>query len=423
MTISKLNLAATIAAILLSTGVSAQSLDYQRKMTDAVNGRTFIAGADLSRYAWLNMETLFLQDTITRQGSAGNLPSDFHQELDDFHFSTGRQTTTLYDHVMNSGLVDGIVIVQNGTVIYERYPHMKASDRHALWSVSKVALSTALGVLEQQGKLSLWAPIDRYLPELEGTDWQGITVRDIADMASGMDCREVLADAFTNPERCIFGYFAALFNQEAPKQQAPHAYDIVRAVSKRQKPGQSYTYTSVNSFVLARLVEELTDMPYADALSSLVWNRIGAEADALVLVNKHGEPDAGGGISARLRDVARLGMAYLHTGPNANILSQEWKDAIQEDARPDLMQNSPDGIALNLAAPHQAHHNARQWDKVWLDGDHYKSGFSGQGLYVSPHRDLVIAWVGTHARDGHGTSLVRAARALAASDQFPAHQH
>jgi hypothetical protein len=42
--------------------------------------------------------------------------------------------------------------------------------------------------------------------------------------------------------------------------------------------------------------------------------------------------------------------------------------------------------------PDPAQHQAGQWDAVWADGDFYKGGFRGQGLYVSPSRDLVIAF-------------------------------
>ena len=34
----------------------------------------------------------------------------------------------------------------------------------------------------------------------------------------------------------------------------------------------------------------------------------------------------------------------------------------------------------------------RQWDAVWDDGDFFKAGFNTQGIYVSPARDLVIAY-------------------------------
>ena len=39
--------------------------------------------------------------------------------------------------------------------------------------------------------------------------------------------------------------------------------------------------------------------------------------------------------------------------------------------------------------------NAYQWDAVFADGDFYKSGMNGQGIYVSPSRDVVIVWYAT----------------------------
>ncbi len=39
--------------------------------------------------------------------------------------------------------------------------------------------------------------------------------------------------------------------------------------------------------------------------------------------------------------------------------------------------------------------NSYQWDAVFADGDLYKSGMNGQGLYVSPSRDNVVVWFAT----------------------------
>ncbi len=60
-------------------------------------------------------------------------------------------------------------------------------------------------------------------------------------------------------------------------------------------------------------------------------------------------------------------------------------------------------------------HNTYQWDIVTSDGDFYKSGFGGQGLYVSPSDNLVIAWFGTQEVQD-STEMLRVARQLAESE-------
>ena len=53
--------------------------------------------------------------------------------------------------------------------------------------------------------------------------------------------------------------------------------------------------------------------------------------------------------------------------------------------------------------------NSRQWDAVYPDGDFYKGGARGQGLYVSPSRDVVVGWYSTTMESG----WVNYARAIA----------
>ena len=59
--------------------------------------------------------------------------------------------------------------------------------------------------------------------------------------------------------------------------------------------------------------------------------------------------------------------------------------------------------------------NSRQWDLVWPDGDMMKFGLMGQGLYVSPSRDLVIVYFNVNNED---LSAHRYVRPIATSGLF-----
>ena len=65
-----------------------------------------------------------------------------------------------------------------------------------------------------------------------------------------------------------------------------------------------------------------------------------------------------------------------------------------------------------------AQHNSYQWDFVMADGDFYKGGYGGQGLYISPSRDLVVAFFATFDQNGHGHEMTRIGRQLAKSGLF-----
>jgi CubicO group peptidase (beta-lactamase class C family) len=151
-----------------------------------------------------------------------------------------------------------------------------------------------------------------------------------------------------------------------------------------------------------------------------IWRPIGAAAEGALLVSPYGAPGADGGLSARLRDVALFGLQFtagqrrLAARP---LISDRHLAAIRA-GRPALYQarrlsaGARSRIAATAAADRPAF-NAWQWDEVWADGAFYKGGWGGQGLYVAPDRDLVIAFFGTPRADGSINQLEYAKRAVA----------
>ena len=99
----------------------------------------------------------------------------------------------------------------------------------------------------------------------------------------------------------------------------------------------------------------------------------------------------------RLRDLARFGMLY----------APSWSEiAVQQIVTPEILERtrvpyrsrefyragpSGKGFMGNLGDD-TVRSAGPQWDAVWDDGDFFKSGFNTQGIYVSPARDLVIAY-------------------------------
>ena len=99
---------------------------------------------------------------------------------------------------------------------------------------------------------------------------------------------------------------------------------------------------------------------------------------------------------------------------DAPVVSDAYLSKIQEGGRAELTRDVRDRIS-SLVGDDSFRHNSYQWDFVSSDGDFYKSGLGGQGLYISPSRDLVVAWFGTHTEQGQGTEILKIARQLATS--------
>ncbi|HKK22692.1 MAG TPA: serine hydrolase domain-containing protein, partial [Pseudohaliea sp.] len=262
-------------------------------------------------------------------------------------------------------------------------------QRHFAWSVSKVLTATTLATLVGDGRVAMDAPVARYLPALAGSAWAAVPLKAVADMASGIDCLD--SDGYQDSATCIYRLEEAL-DITAPTGRDSNLVEELRAMARRGPPGQRNDYVSANTAVLGLVIEAVTGQPFSQVVQERLWSRIGPEADALVAISDDGYPYVAGGFSLRLRDLARFGQVFTAPARLA-VVDGAFVDTIQGEGIP--------LAAEDLAALRETlgddlpRHSAWQWDYVWADGAFFKSGYDGQGLYVDPDRELVIAWFGT----------------------------
>jgi CubicO group peptidase (beta-lactamase class C family) len=320
-----------------------------------------------------------------------------------------------------TGPVSGIVVVLGGTIVFERYPRMRPSDRHLLMSVTKVFTSAVTGILELRGSLDLSLPVDAVLGELAGSGWAGVPVGDVLGMASGIDCLEIdTPGSYDDPAHPFYRFEACLGWRPAWASPLPSAYEFVAGLPSHRPSGQVYEYTGVNTFVLSWLAERVTGRAFGEVLEREIWSRAGFEAPALLCGGPDGAPGSHGGLCTTLRDLARFGMLFTPSGrfvASEEIISAEHVRRIQAGARPSLhldRSSALPGYVTEAYGP-RLPPASRQWNFAMEDGDLFKGGFGGQGLYVSPARDLVIAFAGTPAADGSPNLLRWYCRRLARS--------
>ena len=309
---------------------------------------------------------------------------------------------TAVERELSSDLVESAVVLLHGRVAY-RYATTSGTPR-LLMSVSKVVASLMIGVLADRGDLDYDESIRTYLPDL-GQQWAPCRLIDVLDMASGVACPEVGdPGAYLDPDHPFFRFEASLGWRPASRAESP--YDLVLSHGRVGEPGVDFAYTSVNTFLLAWVVEAITGVRYVDAVQQILWDRLALAGDASWAVSPSGTAVAHGGLIMSTEDLARLGTVFT---PAAHALGHgltaptSYTDMLQ---RPRELQNpwAPPG-----AWP------AGQWNWVTRDGDMFKSGFGGQGLFVSPSRDIVIAFTGTPGADGTTNHLGQLCQAWAES--------
>ena len=399
---------AALATLIAATTIAQPFRDDFNSVTPT----NFDSGGAVSRQFHLNAESYRHATTIARTAPARDLATSLRPEVTGFAVTHSGGTETFGEYVANNPYIDGVIALHRGTVVFEAYPRMEPWQRHFAWSVTKVLTSTALAVLVEAGQVDRDAPVDRYVPALKDSAWAGIPVQHVADMASGIDCPD--SDGYQNTETCIYAMEESL-GVTAPTGRELDFIARLQEMQLYRESGLTHEYVSANTNVLMLVIESVTGKAYAQAVQDLVWSRIGAEADALMTISHDGYAYASGGLSARLRDVARFGQVYAQP-ELSGVLSPATVEAIRSGGVP-LSDDSADSPAtVDSDKPLRG---SWQWDKVWADGALFKGGYSGQGLYVDVERDLVVAWFGTgDSFDLHSHELLSVTRQLVGAGVF-----
>jgi len=403
----------TLPYLTIANEDSTTSLEHQRYIYSVYTADNFDDGGPISRHVWKNFPAFYGHTTIAHTGPERPLPQNARVDVADFKLTLSTGNTTLANYIETNPYVDGMIVLHGGDIVFEAYPNMQPHDRHIGWSVTKVVTSSALAVLERQGLVDMDSLVENYVPSLSDSHWSGTSVRDIANMASGMDCLD--SDGYQNTESCVYRLEESL---DMLARHNPRVDNLthMRSIKRKRPAGEINEYVSANTHVLGLIIENVSEMPLAEALKNLIWDRIGAEADGMMVTSLEGISAPHGGLSARLRDIARFGQ--IHT-PGANL------DVVGSDHFADLRSNN--GIRFSDAQLQSLSETlgdelptnaAWQWDLVWADGVRFKSGYSGQGLFVDPNNDVVIAFFGTAGENNEEHELTAISHQLIRSDLF-----
>lgn len=399
------------------------TFDDLRRFHDEFTLRTWIEPGEMMRYAFLNTPEFLPHALIHRDGPIAVLEETPREDVGATRVRTplGEMTVDAYIDMAHVTGTNAIIVVHRGAIIYERYPRMRRIDSHLLMSVSKIFAGTLIGILEDRGRVNANDAVDTYLPQLRGSGWSGVALRDVLDMTSGIDCDELAPEAYHDPSSTYYPFEESLGLIPTYPESRYSTWEYVATLRQAKTPGQAYDYTSVNTFVLGWIAERVTGRRYADLVTDEIWTKIGAEADALISSSRCGAVAHHGGFVCRLRDLARFGLLFTPSWRTVSampLISERHLAAITRVSRPEIFDRGAYGRRdLESLAPARPTHNAHQWDFVMPIGDIFKGGFGGQGLYISPVNDLVIAFFGTMVSERREHALKSIAQQL--SETWP----
>jgi CubicO group peptidase (beta-lactamase class C family) len=265
--------------------------------------------------------------------------------------------------------VTAMVVLKNGQLVHESYYlGTGPQDLRISWSVAKSFLSALFGVLQAEGAFaSLDDPVEKYAPLLKGSAYEGVTIREILTMSSGVAFNEDYLD------------FNSDINKMGRVLALGGSMDEFAAGLKTREaaPGSRWHYVSVDTHVLGMVIRGATGKNISEMMESRILAPLGFEAAPYYLTDGLGVAFVLGGLNVTTRDYARFGQMIAQGGlwQSKQVVPADW---VKTSTSP----QAKDGTAYGF-----------QW---WIPanatpGEVMAQGIYGQYIYINPGLNVVIA--------------------------------
>ncbi|HKS62735.1 MAG TPA: serine hydrolase [Xanthobacteraceae bacterium] len=286
---------------------------------------------------------------------------------------------------------DGIVVVHRGAVVAEAYAHgMTRHTPHILMSVSKSLLGIVAGILVEKGVLGLDEPITRFVPEVASTVYAGAAVRNLLDMRVGVHFDE---DYLATSGLIVDYRKAQNWNPLDLGERPTDLRSFYQRFTQSDGPhGGRFHYVSPNTDLMGWVIERAAGKRYADLLSDLLWQPMGAERSAYITVDRLGAPRCAGGVCATVMDLARVGQLIVQNGRRGGtqIIPERWIDDLTADGDPDAWER---GDFTGYFSGLPMHYRYKWYVLRRPEPVMFAFGVNGQYLFVDRKKQIVIAKV------------------------------
>ena len=228
---------------------------------------------------------------------------------------------------MAGGDIVGVLLIHDGQVLVEEYAHgFGPEERWTSFSVAKSVTGTLTGAAVQDGLLGLDEQVVQYVPELKGSAYEGVTVRHLLSMSSGVQWNEDYSDPDSDTARLALG---------AGAEPRRDPLEDLAALPRVAEPGTYFDYKTGESNLLGLVVSRAVGRSLSDYLSEKIWKPCGMEKEAYWAVDNKGRELAGCCLSPTLRDYGRFGLFILEGGRagGVQVLPDWW---LKEATKPVL---------------------------------------------------------------------------------------
>lgn len=346
-----------------------------------------------TRWAFSNFQQLFPTRRIWRgEGVASKFPQSLHSDIDAVTFvPTGTSEPMRWDEMLSATYADAVLVLHRGEVVYEKYFGVtERHTQHISFSMTKSYYGTMAAILLAEGTLEEKKLVSHYIPELTDSGYGDATVRQVLDMTTSIRFTEDYTDF--NAEVFEFARAGGIFPQPADYNGPEGFYAYLQTLQKEGPHGEGFKYRSVNTEVLGWLIARVSGVNAVDFLQDRIWSRLGAEEDAVILVDSVGTGWAAGGLNATLRDHGRFGEMMRLGGKwrGAQVVPSSVVDDIRGGGdRSDFAKAGYQTLpGFSYRNQWWVHHNA--------NGAFSARGIHGQTIYIDPTAEMVVVRLASH---------------------------
>ena len=279
------------------------------------------------------------------------------------------------DEFLQKNKTVAFAMISGDTVLKENYYNKYSETSYVTsFSVAKSFVSALTGIAVEEGAIkSIDDPITKYLPYLHEETFKAITIRHLLNMRSGLKANE----GYYNP----FGDVAKYYYGRNLKK-------YLTQIERKSPPDEYFEYLSVNTQLLAAVVENATGMPIQDYLQEKIWKPLGMQSYGLWSIDSKESKTVKAFccISAQAMDFARFGRLYLNNGAwnGKQVVPQSWVEQTLNYPENNIdWQNYPYSF---------------QW-RVTRYGAFFAKGIKGQYIYIYPEKDIVAVRFGKSYAD------------------------
>ncbi len=308
------------------------------------------------------------------------LPGDLPEQ-----FVVGQDSLSLPQFLEDSGTT-GILVIKDGNIRVEKYFQGNSQTQQNIsWSVAKSFVSAMFGLAIEEGFIdNIEQPVTDYVPELKGTGYDNVRIKDVLQMSSGVRFNEDYGDFDSDINR--FGRTIAFGSS---------LDEFAASLTREKQPGTFNHYVSIDTQVLGMVLDRALDVPLTEYLQTKFWQPMGMEHRAYWLTDDYGMELALGGLNVTMRDYAKFGWLFLNKGNwfGEQLVPEQWViDSVTPDA-PHVMPGENNPYSSSSFG-----YGYQWWIPLGADDEFAAQGIYHQYIYIDPDQNLVIVKLSANHR-------------------------